>query len=353
MFLYCPLSLQLVRASIACAYIMAKRLVDRDRRYGPGFLSPRSTLASGSGSVPVLWMGVFAFWEQYGAAFQMVSPSWIADAEHTALSNMSVMWTALFAWAFLGSRFKLCHYAGCTLMLISVLVAVMAIHIGIGSGELSGAFIADGRVTGAIGSITAVTYLAYFVGAIPVGAINCYKQRVAQGADLDLVWATFWSGNLQVVWGVLMYGLNWIPRPGPGGTKDHVEWRYTHSPSTLGRDLAESWACLTGSALVDDRCATDEVLLCFTGYVVCSAFFNLFMLWFAKHLSATWASIGGGLCGYSSGVVGNFSSLPDWLGLLISSVAISVYSMEAEVDVGGKAGYQEQADSKAQPEILA
>jgi hypothetical protein len=140
-------------------------------------------------------MGVFAFWEQYSAAFQMVSPSWIGDAEQTALTNMSVMWTALFAWAFLGSRFHLCHYAGCMLVVMSIVVAVIAIHTGIGFGELSGASIADGRVTEAVGSITAVAYLGYFVGAIPVGASNCYKQRVAQGADLDLVWATFWSGN--------------------------------------------------------------------------------------------------------------------------------------------------------------
>jgi hypothetical protein len=39
--------------------------------------------------------------------------------------------------------------------------------------------------------------------------------------------------------------------------------------------------------------------------------------------------------------------LPDWLGLLISSIAISLYSMEAEVDVGGKAWCQELTDSTA------
>jgi len=197
-----------------------------------------------------------------------------------------------------------------------------------------------------------ICYTVYIVGVIPQGINNCYRQKVSKMVDLDLMWATFWCGNFQVAWGILMYGINWIPYPVPGGTN-------TASPATLGSDLVDSWTCFTGSAPKpsDWSCTTDSAWFWFLWYLVCHVFFNLLMLWLTKHLSATWASIGNVLCGDLFGFFGQFSivsgkasevmPLAQWLGLALSSMAMWVYNIEDEIDADGKVVYGvQQADVK-------
>jgi hypothetical protein len=210
---------------------------------------------------------------------------------------------------------------------------------------------ADGTVIEVSTGVMALAYLVYFFGVAPTGASNCFKQKVTKGVDLDLMWAWFWSENFKVLWGVLMYGINWIPYPVPGG-------RNTQSPSTFGQDLADSWTCFTGSAPTPEAssCTTDAAWFWFVWYLAFNVLFNLMMLWLTKHLSATWAAIGNVLCGDLFGVFGQFSffsgkssgvmPLSEWLALFLSSIAMWIYNIEDEVDVDGKAVYGVKAVGK-------
>lgn len=351
MNLYWPVSVQLITACFTCGYVIKKRYVDEDERYGLSFFSLFSPLASSRGVVPMIWMATFSFWDQLNAAIQAIPQVWIADAEQVALTNTVVVWTALIAYFYLGSRFKQVHYAGCLLILISCVVAV---NVQLASQGLPQP-VADARVIETSTGVMTIIYLVYLIGVVPSAASNCYKQKVTKGVDLDLMWATFWAGNFQVLWGLLMYPINWIPYPMPGHTN-------SQSPATLVSDLADSWACFTGHAPTpaNSSCTTDSAWLWFIWYLTFNVFFNLLMLWLTKYLSATWASIGNVLCGDLFGVFGQFGfvsgnatqvmPLAQWLSLALSSMAMWVYNIEDEVNADGKVVYGVPDGSKTEEE---
>ena len=56
-------------------------------------------------------------------------------------------------------------------------------------------------------------YILYLVGTVPAGISNCYKQRCLKGVDLEVMYAALWSGNWQIVWGLLLFPINWVPLP--------------------------------------------------------------------------------------------------------------------------------------------
>jgi len=355
MNLYWPVAVQVITACFTSGYVVKKRYVDKDGRYSLAFLSPTSPLASSRGVVPIIWMATFSFWDQLNAAIQAIPSVWIADAEQVALNNTVVAWTALIAYFYLGSRFKQVHYASCLLILMSCVVAV---NVQLASDGLPEPVASDGRVIETSTGVMAITYLVYIIGVVPSAASGCYKQKVTKGVDLDLMWATFWSGNFQVLWGLLMYGVNWIPYPVPGGTN-------AQSPATLGSDLAGSWACFTGHAPTPTQvsCTTDSAWLWFICFLCFNVFFNLLMLWLTKYLSATWASIGNVLCGDLFGIFGQFGfvsgsasrvmPLAQWLSLALSSMAMWVYNIEDEVNADGQVVYGVPNDSKTGAEGIA
>merc|ERR1711879_995430 len=101
----------------------------------------------------------------------------------------------------------------------------------------------------------------------------------------------------------------------------------------------------------------------FTMYLAFNVFFNLFMLWVTKYLSATWASIGNILCGDLYGVFGQFRivsgsgakamPLEQWLALILSSIAMWIYNIEDEVDIDGKSVYGVAKEKPHEQEGLA
>merc|ERR1712232_1182211 len=105
-----------------------------------------------------------------------------------------------------------------------------------------------------------------------------------------------------------------------------------------------------------DTCTTGQAWIWFMVYLFFNLTFNMAVLWLTKYMSGTWASIGNILCGDLYGIFGQFSvfsgkptqvmPLPEWLALILSSVAMWVYNIEDEMDVTGKSVYGVNSDLK-------
>ena len=70
------------------------------------------------------------------------------------------------------------------------------------------------------------------------------KQKCLKGVDLEVMYATLWSGNWQIVWGLLMFPVNWIPLPSPAIVTP------PHAASAVHAASAASWlACCVPPSL--------------------------------------------------------------------------------------------------------
>ena len=68
---------------------------------------------------------------------------------------------------------------------------------------------------GTLATASSVWYVIYVVGTVPAGISNCYKQKCLKSVDLEVMYATLWSGYWQILWGFVMFPFNWIPLPSP------------------------------------------------------------------------------------------------------------------------------------------
>jgi len=80
-------------------------------------------------------------------------------------------------------------------------------------------------------------YGLFVLSTVPAAVSNCYKQKVLKGVDLDVVYATFWSGNFQVIWGIMLFWINWIPLPNQTVT----------TPGQTFQVIADTWQCFLGN----------------------------------------------------------------------------------------------------------
>jgi len=340
MALYWPIAIQLMTAAMCAVYVLKKRY-SGDLKYGLAWFSPRTPLASAQGRVPIYTMAVFSLFDQLNAAMTSIPQTYIPPAMQTALTNTVVLFTAVIAYFYLGSRFKQVHYAGCVLVLLACITGSV---VELQQGQLPPPQNTQGDAVSVATSTMALMYTVFLLAQAPAGMSSCYKQKVMKLVDMDLMWATWWSGNFQIVWGIVFYSINWIPYPIPGGHNEK-------SPVSLGSDLSDAWKCFTGSNPKGDvtTCGEDSAWFWFMIYLLFNITFNVLMLWLTKYLSATWASIGNVLCGDLYGVFGQFSfvsgagsklmSLEEWLALSYSSVAMWVYNIEDEVDQNGEIVY--------------
>jgi hypothetical protein len=91
MALYWPICIQLMTVCICAGYVLMKRFSEGDTRYGLGWFSPVSPLASTHGRVPFYVMGVFSFFDQLNAAATAVPQRFLPEAMQTALTNTVVI----------------------------------------------------------------------------------------------------------------------------------------------------------------------------------------------------------------------------------------------------------------------
>jgi len=383
MSIYWPPMVQVMCFFVSLAYVIRKR--QSDKSYDFSWFSPFSERASSQGAVPQKWIAQFALYDQVNAILSAPPSPFIPLVLQTPLNNLVVLFTALTAFFYLKTRFKMVHYAGICIILCSCLVGVLVelqgpeplichgLH-GAADALANPATAAtvsqetrwlvqnatDNCVSGlppyknadgeiiyiALGTL-ATMYLLYIIAIIPSAFSNCYKQKKLKQVNLDVMWSFFWSGMWQVFWGILLYPLSWVPWPTPTGHNES-------GPSTLGQDLKDSWTCFMGKNPKPSvtTCDAEPAYLWFMMYLLFNVFFNLFFLWLIKRLSGTWASIGSILCGNLCGIFSQFElfagksaaklTFEQWMALILSSIAMWVYNIEEEVDVNGKSVYGEK-----------
>mgnify|MGYP001004161423 FL=1 len=69
-------------------------------------------------------------------------------------------------------------------------------------------------------------------GMLIASLIRCLKS-----VDLEVMYASWWSGNWQIMWGLLTFPLNWIPMPPPATNNPPLE---------TGEFLVRAWTCFFG-----------------------------------------------------------------------------------------------------------
>jgi len=102
-----------------------KRFMDGDKNYNMSWFSPWSKKASEQGKVPILWMAQFSFWDQLNAMISAPPSPFIPLVLQTPLNNTVVIWTALIAYFYLHTRFRMVHYAGIVIILLSCFTGVV------------------------------------------------------------------------------------------------------------------------------------------------------------------------------------------------------------------------------------
>jgi len=385
MSLYWPPMVQLMCFFVSLGYLARKRYLDGDKSFNMRWFSPFSPRASSQGPVPQCWIAQFAFWDQLNAIVSAPPGPFIPMVLQTPLNNLNVLFTAFIAFFYLKTRYRMVHYSGISLILCACLVGVVVelqgpapiLCTGLkqakeAMGQSSVAALvpesvratvtkasddcviglppyknAQGELVHVNFGILLFMYALFIVAIIPSAFSNCYKQKKLKQVNLDVMWSFFWAGMWQVIWGFLMFPLNWIPWPEPGGKNEQ-------SPSKLGGDLADSWTCFMGTNPKPEvtSCDAEPAYVWFGFYLLFNVFFNLFFLWLIKRLSGTWAAIGSILCGNLCGIFSQYEifagpsarklTMEQWLALVLSSIAMWVYNIEEETDVDGNSVYAEK-----------
>ena len=149
------------------------------------------------------------------------------------LTNLNVVWTVVISIFYLGARYGQAHYAGCLLIILSGLVAVT---VELQSGTGLNTYVS---ATGATETTSSLWYIIFVIGTIPAGISNCYKEKVLKTQDLDIMYACLWSGYWQIIWGFLLFPINWIRMPDPA---------IYNAPGDTWEYVKDTWTCFCGIA---------------------------------------------------------------------------------------------------------
>lgn len=186
-----------------------------------------------------------------------------------------------------------------------------------------------------------------FAGAfIFSAASNVYKQSVLQQRDVDVWFATFWSGNFQVLWGFLLIPLQWIPYP---------DQELPDPPKRVFQDIADTMSCLAGNSPQpgdEQHCPRSPNGLVWSGlYFSFNLFFNVCLLSLTKAQGANWATIASVLCLFISSVFSQWKLLMgknatqmtyfDYMALVLAGLALWCYSLFGERKKGSGGGEEE------------
>lgn len=313
--------------------------VNRDRRlkglepkYDSTFFLPGSKCATKQGkSYSQFSLSLFSFWDELNAVLTSLPAPYISLTMQSILTNLNVVWTVLFSVIYIGSKYKQNHWAGCLLVVISGIASV-TVELTPGSGEDLNTYV---DANGIKRTTSALWYVIFIIGTIPAGISNCYKEKCLKKAELDIMYACLWSGYWQVLWGLVMFPINWIKMPSPAEQ---------NLPGDTWAYVKNTWTCFLGTApdpLNDQDLACESAggsaAYWFLWYLVFNVLFNVLMLWLTKYMSATWATIGTVLCldltslfSMSKALMGDEAesvTLEQYLGLGIAAVAMWVYNM--------------------------
>ncbi|GAB5359038.1 hypothetical protein AAMO2058_000510200 [Amorphochlora amoebiformis] len=333
-----PIGVQIMTFAVACGWIYHHRRKG-DTRYDMSFFSPTSTIASAKGAYSQFRLSFFSFFDQLNAAITTFPTPFLSQTMIGLLSNMGLVFTVFFSYLYLGTRYKQVHYIGCLLIVISGFVALTV--------ELQTNDPPIGRYKDTNGEYHTSSFLwtlIYIVGTIPVGMGNAYKQKCLKSVDLEIMYASFWSGNWQILWGFLMYPVNWVPLPDPAPK---------NVPSETGDYIRRTFVCFMGTA-PDPNNANDQAcearggsaFIWFLAYLAFNVSFNVLFLWLSKRMSSTWAAVATVLClditsllSMSKALQGDEAQMvtvEQYFGLVIAGVAMWVYNLDSEVYADGR-----------------
>lgn len=341
-----PISIQLMTVVMLLSYILFQR-AQGETQYSWRFFLPGNSAASVMGAVPIYQLALFSIGDQINAAMSAPPSPYVTLPMQSIMTNFVLVWMLVLAFLWLRTRFRQVHLIGCLLIIVSVVVGVSnklegndCSPEGVQEGKCLKAFkTSAGEFKELTVTAMALWYGIFALSTVPSAVSNCYKQKVLKGMDVDVVYATWWSGNFQVLWGLLLFWVNWIPLP-----DEEVA-----PPSATLQQIGDTWRCFVGEVPQppgDDSCAAPDgpagkwfvVYLCF------NLTFNICLLWLTKRMSAVWAQIATTLCldltnvfSQSRFLVGDSAqpmSLSEWLGTVIATLALWTYNVMPEVQDG-------------------
>lgn len=357
MNLFWPISIQLMTILMLLVYIAMLRYQGQTQ-YTWRFFLPGNEMASSIGAVPIYRLALFSLGDQINASMSAPPGPFISLPLQSIMSNLVIVWMLGLASFWLGTRFKKVHFIGCALIIISCIVGVAdklqsddCTPEGLQAGDCLTSYKgADGLYKLLKGSSMALWYGIFILSTVPMAVSNCYKQKVLKGVDLDVVYATWWSGNFQVLWGIMLFWVNWIPLP----EQPHTP------PSSTFQEIADTWQCFIGNAPhpQNESCtvAGGPAVKWFLIYLGFNLSFNVCFLWLTKRMSAMWAQIATTLCldltnifsqwQFITGGSAAIMTLSQWLATVLASVALWTYNLEPEILPGdGREGPDKRARS--------
>eukprot|EP00931_Biecheleriopsis_adriatica_P061761 TRINITY_DN37154_c0_g1_i2.p1 TRINITY_DN37154_c0_g1~~TRINITY_DN37154_c0_g1_i2.p1 ORF type:complete len:426 (-),score=46.50 TRINITY_DN37154_c0_g1_i2:136-1413(-) len=358
-----PFSRQVVQVGFWGTYIAVMRYQGH-KEYTWKFLFPGNPLATSGGPIPVYILGLFSLGDQICNCLGGPAAAFISQTMLGVFNNMGIVFTMPLSALVIGTRYFQVHYAGAILVILSVMVGLSAklsaadcSPEGTQAGHCLAAYKAsDGTYKEVAGGSLVLWYGVFMLSILPFAIGGVYKQWVLQGRDVEVVYATWWSGVFQILWGILLVPFLWIKMPG----------QYV-APGETFTALGNAFSCLCGNVPQpgDEACATSPVpFFWFFIYLFFCVSYQVLVVWLTKYLSAVWVMVAAVLCldltnvlsmvpflaGGSSAVM----SVNDWLATILASVAIWVYSMQKEYtpppkDYGNECiyGTQDDEDSTA------
>jgi len=365
-----PIGVQVMQVLVCAGWVLYHRYRVGDKRYGWSFFLPGASIATVAGTAYPQWrLALFSFWDQLNAVITGIPSPYISQNDQGIMTNFVIIWTVLISMWYLNTRYAQEHILGCVLIFMSGLVSIV-VNLQTNDPPL-GEYAAAG---GTLQQSSPMWYVIYVLGTLPAGISNCYKQKCLKSVDLEVMYASLWSGFWQILWGLLMFPINWVPMPEPASS---------NPPEKTGEFLARAWTCFWGEVPMDaggvayipstnvsvikthsfESCnATtiewnyspgDEVCaggdgsaaLWFVVYIMFNVAFNVLLLWLTKRMSGTWAQIGTVLCLDLASIFSQFRflmgseaedlTLQQWFGLILAGIAMWVYNLKDEVDASG------------------
>eukprot|EP00747_Dinoflagellata_sp_TGD_P071540 gnl/TRDRNA2_/TRDRNA2_157081_c0_seq1.p1 gnl/TRDRNA2_/TRDRNA2_157081_c0~~gnl/TRDRNA2_/TRDRNA2_157081_c0_seq1.p1 ORF type:complete len:536 (-),score=65.82 gnl/TRDRNA2_/TRDRNA2_157081_c0_seq1:11-1552(-) len=344
-----PVSIQLMTVAMLLCYILYLRSQGQTQ-YTWRFFLPGNVAASTMGAVPIYQLALFSIGDQINAAMSAPPSPYVSLPMQSIMSNFILVWMLGLAFVWLGTRFQQVHYIGCIIIILSVIVGVSdkvensdCSEKGLQAGMCLTAFKDSAGVFKPLteGSM-ALWYGLFVLSTVPSAVSNCYKQRVLKRMDVDVCYATWWSGNFQVLWGLLLFWVNWIPLPD----------QTVEAPGATFQLIADTWSCFLGNVPRpgDESCAAADgpAAKWFIIYLCFNLTFNICLLWLTKRMSAIWAQIATTLCLDLTNIFSQYRfivgdsaeamSLSQWMGTILASVALWTYNTAPEVRVDHVAG---------------
>eukprot|EP00516_Mucochytrium_quahogii_P004083 CAMPEP_0203765632 /NCGR_PEP_ID=MMETSP0098-20131031/18516_1 /ASSEMBLY_ACC=CAM_ASM_000208 /TAXON_ID=96639 /ORGANISM=" , Strain NY0313808BC1" /LENGTH=445 /DNA_ID=CAMNT_0050661899 /DNA_START=1243 /DNA_END=2580 /DNA_ORIENTATION=+ len=335
--------LLIAQTILSVGYILIMRFYHKDKRYGVGFLSPVSELASTSGRYSQFLLFLFIVGDQLNALIGMWGIPKTDQTMQNLLSQFTLVFTVIFAYIFLKTRYHQVHYIACVLVIMSTLQAV-TVEVQTSNPPL-------GEYKGNDGyHKTSIIYiLLVFISTIPAAGGNVFKQWCLQGVgakygELDVMYASFWSSIWQICFAMALIPTMWIKFPGVAS----IEINQTREA------FRATFVCFFGGRPSSASLAQQELCASPTGsafewfciYSIFNLSYNVSFLYLTKYMSTTWTQIANVIVFALSSIVGTSPALmgesaqsisfEQWLGIILGVISLWLYTLEDEVDVNGE-----------------